>query len=137
MTKYNLRASSELMQNYHPGDILGPDSRFIALQTDTGTSLLFSIGTDDIFYVTKEVQGDKHGWTRTALSSELVKNPQKPQTDKYKCKTFAAAQSVHGAQKAVVQLALVVNDGTDDLLYLSLGNSDSDTSWADPPNSPK
>jgi hypothetical protein len=137
MGKYNITAHSELMQNYHPGDILGPEGRFIALQTDTGTSLLFSIGTDNIFYITKEVPGDRNGWTRAVLSGELVRNSQKPEIDKYTCKTFAAAQSAHGAPKAVIQLALVVNDGTDDLLHLSLGNSDSDTSWADPPNSPK
>ena len=55
MSAYNVTSSSELMQNYIQSDILQPQKKFIALQTDSGTSLLFSVGTDDAFYVTKEL----------------------------------------------------------------------------------
>jgi hypothetical protein len=131
MSAHQVTISSELMKNYLQADILDPQDSFIALQTDGGESLLFSIGTDSVLYLTKETSGAAHGWSRDDLSSAQVK---KDFPNGATCKTFAAAQQVAGAgQPAQIQLAMVVNDGTNDHLYLSLGNSDSDTGWsADP-----
>ncbi|UUZ55752.1 hypothetical protein LP419_09595 [Massilia sp. H-1] len=33
-----------------------------------------------------------------------------------------------------IDLAMVLSDGSDDHLYLSLGNSDADTGWSDDPS---
>ena len=72
MNKYNITASSELMQNYLQADIMDPTKAklFVALQTVPGGSLLFSVGTDKVFYVTKEASGSSHGWRRSALSAD-------------------------------------------------------------------
>ena len=120
MGKYKIATHSELMQNYHPGGAVSPEGRFIALQTNSGASLLFSINTEHEFLITKEIDGGRHGWQSAPLSSEFVKNPNQPQTSGHVCKTFAASQSIHGAQAReggkgdFIQLALVVNDGTDE-----------------------
>src|SRR5262245_4516902 len=62
--------SSELMKNYLQAEVMTPDKTFEALQTSTGASLLFSIGTDNVFYVTQETSGQSaNGWSKTDLST--------------------------------------------------------------------
>ena len=51
-TKIN--SSSELMTNYIQGETVSPDKKFTALQSDKGNSLLFSISSDGVFYLTEE-----------------------------------------------------------------------------------
>jgi hypothetical protein len=131
MRTYQVTQSAELMENYIQADFLQPQDKFIALQTDLGASLLFSIGTDNVLYLTEELQAATHGWTRLDLSSAQAKSdfPQGAT-----CKTFAAAQAAaQQASAAEVHLAMVLNDGTNDHLYLSLGNPDSNLGWADKP----
>ncbi|MBR7832538.1 hypothetical protein KDL01_04670 [Actinospica durhamensis] len=41
---YTVTTSAELMENYLQADYLLPQDTFTALQTDSGTALLFSIG---------------------------------------------------------------------------------------------
>ncbi len=131
MSAYTVTSSAELMQNYFQNDILEPQDKFCALQTNVGASLLFSIGTDQAFYVTKELQGTAHGWGRADLSASQIKRDFPGGAT---CKTFAAAQTVaQQRQSATIHLAMVLNDGTNDHLYLSLTNSDSDTGWTDKP----
>ncbi|ABE62005.1 hypothetical protein Nham_1161 [Nitrobacter hamburgensis X14] len=130
MSAYTVTSSAELMQNYIQSGILEPQRKFIALQTSTGASLLFSIGTDDAFNVTKELQAAAHGWTHADLSSAQAKADfPKGAT----CKTFAAAQAVAGSASAAIHLAMVLDDDANDHLYLSLTNSDVDTGWTDKP----
>lgn len=131
MSKYQVTISAELMENYLQADILNPQESFVALQTDSGASLLFSIGTDGVLYLTKELMGVAAGWTRDDLSSTQVLRDFPGGAT---CKSFAAAQQLRGSgQDAQVQLAMILNDGTNDHLYLSFGNSDSDTTWSEKP----
>lgn len=130
MSNYKIATpSSELMQNYRQADVLDPQQKFLAVQSRTGASLLLSIDGKGRFYATREVSGDvhnNHGWIRKELGAA-----QMPKGST--CKTFAAAQAIHGEQTAAIQLAMVVDDGTNDTLHLSLGNSDADLSWIDAP----
>jgi hypothetical protein len=129
MSTYTPTSSSELMENYVQSDILQPQLAFCALQTDTGASLLFSIDTDNAFYVTMELPGASSGWSRANLSGARAAQDFPTGAT---CTTFAAAQTV-AAQGAAIHLAMVLDDGINDHLYLSLGNSDTDTSWTDAP----
>jgi hypothetical protein len=135
MSAYKVATSSELMENYRQADILDPQKKFIALQTSTSASLLFSIDGVGGFYLTREVTGDpknKHGWIRDNLGAAQIGSGAT-------CKTFAAAQAVQGKPAAdgnpasSIHLAMVVDDGTNDHLYLSLHNSDVDLSWTKSP----
>lgn len=131
MTTYVVSQSAELMENYLQADILQPQKSFTALQTDTGASLLFMIGTDNVFTLIDELDGKTHGWARHDLSSVQAKADF---PNGATCKTFGAAQ--HPAVKgspAAIQLAMVLNDGTNDHLYVCLGNSDADLGWATSP----
>lgn len=132
MSDYKVTTSSELMENYIQADFLLPQDKFIALQTDAGASLLFSIGTGGAFYLTIESPGQTHGWRQVDLGAAQIKNDF---GGKATVKTFGAAQAVaaRGAS-AEIHLAMVVNDGASDHLYVSLGNSDSDLGWADKPS---
>lgn len=111
-----LTATTELMRNYKPVSVMTPDADFAAVQTAAGTALLFSIGTDNAFYVTAEVPGAASGWQRTNLSASLGAI----------AKHFAVAEN---ATTGTIDLAVVISEGQNDVLFLSLGNSSSDTSW--------
>lgn len=132
MSNYSITFSTELMQNYLQAEILTPDAKFQALQTQNGTSLLFSIGTDNALYVTKEVPAARSGWERSDLSSAQIRKDFPGQSG-MTCKDFASAQSAFAPQ-AAIDLAMVLADPQKDHLYLSLGNSDTDTSWTSAPN---
>lgn len=131
MSELQVRTSSELMENYFQADILLPQDVFVALQTDAGASLLFSIGSSGALNLVLELPGETHGWRLVDLSSRQI------QLDFPKgatCRTFAAAQAnAQPGSPAQIHLAMVVNDGVNDHLYISLGNSDADLSWVEKP----
>jgi hypothetical protein len=131
MSGYTVTTSSELMENYIQADFLLPQDKFIALQTNSGASLLFSIGTGGVFNLTIESSGQTHGWRQVDLGAAQIKHDF---GGKATVKTFGAAQAVaaRGAS-AEIHLAMVLNDGASDHLYLSLSNSDSDLGWVDKP----
>jgi hypothetical protein len=132
MADYTITHSAELMRNFLQDDILGPDAKFQALQTTSGASLLFSIGTDDVLYLTREVSGTKTGWARTDISSALIAS-RFGEGSGARCANFGTAQCSFGAT-ATIHLAMVVSAADkEDHLFLSLNNSDADTSWADTP----
>src|SRR5918995_1890958 len=131
MTSSSITYSTELMQNYLQAEILAPEAKFEALQTDGGASLLFSIGTDQALYVTEEVPGARSGWQRVDLSSAQIAKDF-PNQSGVTCKDFATAQSTF-PPKTSIDLAMVVSDPQNDHLYLSLQNADADTSWTSDP----
>jgi hypothetical protein len=119
--------SSELMQNFKQADIMAPDRQFEALQTASGCTLLFSIGTDGVFYLTQETPGHVTGWTRNDLSSALIAKDFPGAAPPIACKTFDAAQNTGTGS---IGLAMVVGNDAGDHLYLSLGNSNPDAPWS-------
>ncbi|MEO6997456.1 MAG: hypothetical protein ABI112_05180 [Terracoccus sp.] len=133
MTEYTIETSSELMENYLQADSISPQGKFQALCSATGSALLFSVGTSEhrsTLYLTKESPEDRYGWKRVDLTGALVSRDFPDGAD---VTNFAVTQTIHGAAAGTVRLAVVVNDGASDHLYLSLGNSDSDTAWSDQP----
>lgn len=130
-TTYEVTSSAELMENYLQADILRPQKKFAALQTDAGAALLFSIDTADQLVVTKEMPGSQYGWEVSELSRVLIGNEFPTGAT---CTEFAAAQEdAKAGAAATIRLAMVLNDGKNDHLYVSLGNSDSDLSWTEHP----
>jgi hypothetical protein len=128
MTSRKISYSSELMTNYMQAEVMRPETGFRALQTASGAALLFSIGTDKVLYATAETAGDRHGWRRHDLSSARIAEDFAGQTGVV-CKNFCASQCVDQS----IHLAMVVDGGANDHLYLSLKNSASDTSWVGNP----
>lgn len=116
MSNNKLTYSSELMTNYLQSVVVSPQKKFQALQTSDGNALLFSIGTDDVFYLNAQTPGSKTGWQQYDLSSIL--SPAFS-NQKVTAKTFAAAQN---AQTGNIDLALVVTFNKTDYLYLSLNH---------------
>jgi hypothetical protein len=129
MTAPKISISTELMKNYKQALLMSPENKFEALQSSEGNSLLFSIGTDNVFYLTEESIGHDTGWDKVDLSSAQLAKSFPGQTG-ITCKTFDVGQS---AVDGTIGLALVVSDGTYDHLFLSLGNSNADTSWVKKP----
>jgi hypothetical protein len=128
MATMNISYSSEMMTNYVHAEIISPQKKFAALQTSDGLSLLFSIGTDDVLWLIRETSGKSAaGWTKTDLSSALLKNLESGAS----CRTFEAGQSV---QDGSLGLAMVVSTSSGDNLFLCLGNSNQDLSWTEKPN---
>ncbi len=132
MTTYAVSTSAELMENYLQADFLLPQQKFLALQTNAGASLLFSIGTGGVFSLTLESPGQRQGWRQVDLANAII---QAQFGGKATVKTFGAAQAVPGqaSARAEIHLAMVIDDGFNDHLYLSLKNSDADLTWVDHP----
>lgn len=120
----NIIFESELMENQKHADVMAPDLAFDVLQSQDGDSLFFSIGTDNIFYLTREVSQTSTGWNKLDLSSAL--SSQHGGTTVV-AKAFSIAQNAQGLG---IDLALVITVDGSDFLYLSLGNANTDTSWA-------
>jgi hypothetical protein len=132
MNAYKLTHSTELMQNYLQAEIMKPDAGFQALQTSSGEALLFSIGTDESLYVAKETPGKSTGWDRWNLSEAQAKADFGQQGGAV-CKAFCVAQCMEH-KTGGIRLAMVLRDKSgNDHLYLSLKNSDSDSSWVEKP----
>ena len=118
---------SELMKNRKHAVVMAPDRAFDVLQTPAGDALFFSVGTDGVFYLTREVSQTATGWNRIDLSTALsAAHGGVPVT----AKSFAVAQN---AGTRAVDMALVVTVGGQDFLHLSLGNDNTDAGWATPP----
>lgn len=126
---YQLTYSSELMKNFKQATVMSPEEHFEALQTSTGLSMLFSISTDNVLYATVEQVGIQTGWTRFDLSSHTIAADFAGKSAY--ADTFATAQKAPSSSSAggTIGLAMVVRETAGDHLYLSLGNSSSDTSW--------
>lgn len=127
MTSYQLEARRELIQNRRPAEIPLPEYKFEAHQIDAGTVLLFSIGSGGVLFVTQEVPGIAPGWQCIDLSSAAIERD----VPGGMCSNFASALSLPVAgQPDALHLAMVVNDGSNDHLYLSLSNPASGGAWA-------
>ena len=120
---------TELMTNQKASTVVVPDKQFEALQTIEGNSLLFSIGTDNILFCTREVPGDTHGWVRIDLSSSLKGqyNYTDP-TKEFAAKTFDIAQDLSSNNS--VDIALVVTYDGQDYLHLATGFTNTLDNWA-------
>lgn len=123
-----LTASTELMQNYVQGEIVSPTGKFEALQTSDGHALLFAIDSSGVFHVVEEQSGNSHtGWKIHDLSTSPIQVQFSGQQSQAVVRTFDASQNADG--KIGMMMTVNVGDGND-RLFVSLGNSSSDTSWA-------
>ncbi|HEY0063591.1 MAG TPA: hypothetical protein VGC21_15845 [Telluria sp.] len=124
---FTLSAASDLTQHALQADILDAEHQFEAVHSHAGGAMLFFIGSGEVFSVAKEEAGRTHGWTRSDLSSAQTRRDFPWGAS---CTRFAAVQGESGN----IDLAMVLSDGSDDHLYLSLGNSDADLAWTDDPS---
>ena len=120
-----LSVSSELMKNQKQAEVMSPSSDFKVLQTHEGHALFFSIGEDDVLYLSREVMEHQTGWDRKDLSSALASNHDQKQVV---AKHFDLAQNL---STGLIDLALVIRVDDQDFLYLSRNNSNSDLSWSE------
>ncbi|KAF5698156.1 hypothetical protein FGLOB1_12256 [Fusarium globosum] len=127
----SLTFTTEMMQNYVPGEIVNPSGKFEALQTQDGHSILFSLSSANVFQAIVEQSGaTSTGWRIVDLSSDILSSAFA--SDKSAVvKTFDVNQS---AVDSTISLAMVVtSEGTDNLL-LSLYNHNSTAAWIPAPN---
>ncbi|MXV50306.1 hypothetical protein GS399_04925 [Pedobacter sp. HMF7647] len=119
-----INSSSELMKNHKHAVVMAPDQQFKVLQTNEGQALFFSIGSDNAFYCTREVQKDKSGWSRIDLSSPLSANYNNAEVS---AKTFDIAQNL---DQGTTDIALVITVNGSDYLYTALNVGNADADWA-------
>ncbi|KAH7374742.1 hypothetical protein B0T11DRAFT_269097 [Plectosphaerella cucumerina] len=122
----HISAETELMTNYKHAVVMAPDRAFEVLQTPNGDALFFSIGTNGIFYVSREVRESSSGWNRVDLSTPLSKLHHNGAP--VKAKHFDLSQN---AATLAFDLALVLTVNGNDYLYLTLGRSSDPEDWDD------
>lgn len=118
-------SQTDLMANQKSGSSLPADAIFDVLQTSTGDSLFFSIGSDGVFYVTRELVVGETGWDRIDLSSSLSGMNGGATVV---AKIFAACQN---PTTGLVDIALVITLQGSDELYMLRGHSAEVTTWED------
>ncbi|MBU1052573.1 MAG: hypothetical protein KKC46_01950 [Proteobacteria bacterium] len=118
-TNLNVTYSSELMQNYLQAEVVSPQKNFEALQTGDGLTLLFAIGTDDVFYLIEQKSAHKIGWEKIDLSSLLSPDYG---NSAIIAKNFAVAQNVSTGN---IDISLAITVDGQDYLYLSLNNENN------------
>lgn len=119
-----ITAESELIKNQKHADIMAPEVAFEVLQTPDGDALFFSIGTDHVFYVTRELRASQTGWTKIDLSTALSASHAGAAVA---AKSFALSQN---PQTLAFDLALVLTVTGTDFLYLSLSHFNNADAWA-------
>ncbi len=129
MSTLTAKYSSELMTNRLVAELISPEAKFEALQTSDGHAVLFTLGTDQKFYAIEESSGkNHHGWTKIDLSSKFLAASSLANAH---VKTFEVGQN---AFDGTIGMAMIVEVNGSDRLYLSLGNSYTDTSWLAAPD---
>jgi hypothetical protein len=114
------------MQNHLHASLPPPEWTLDPCHTDGGGELLFSIGAGGVLFLSRDVPGSVHGWQRTDLSSAQIRRHH----PNGRCTHFASARAIPGpGQAGLIHLAMVVNDGSGDHLYLSLSNPASELAW--------
>ena len=117
-------ASSELMKNHKQADVMSPQKKFEALQTTEGDSLFFSIGTDNVFYLTRETTGDKTGWVKTDLSSILSKFNNGITIE---ARAFVVSQNLIDN---TIDIVLAIKGQDQDYIYTALGLANTNDTWS-------
>ncbi|MFT3704314.1 MAG: hypothetical protein QM802_18240 [Agriterribacter sp.] len=114
-----INTSTELMKNQKHAVLMAPDKQFEVLQTQEGNALFFSIGTDGIFYVTREIPQDVQGWSKFDLSTVLSGSP-------VKAVSFDVAQNIAAG---TIDIALAVSINGQYQLYTALALPNTDAAW--------
>lgn len=127
---YKFQCSTELMKNQKAAQVMSAGSLFDVLQTSAGKALFFSIGDDNVFYLSAEQDDLKTGWKPIDLTAELAaKFPGKTVA----AKTFATSQSAADGTIIVAQVVHVAEDDAD-YVFLLTGLSDApDAPWMKSP----
>lgn len=122
---YKISYSSEVMTGYLQGEVIAPDKKFQAIQNENGNSLLFSVGTDAVFYVTEEIVATDQnnsesstGWKKTDLSSSLLEFF--PTESSIKVNTFDVSQDLESGKYSV---AVAVTVSENDYLFMATSYS--------------
>ncbi|KAJ6186636.1 hypothetical protein N7519_007937 [Penicillium mononematosum] len=125
-----LTSTSDMMLNYVQGELVSPRSKFEALQAQDGHALVFAIDSYGILRAIQEQSGSTStGWQLHDLSTSVIETYFAGKTDAV-VRTFDVGQS---AIDGTISLAMAVSsDGTDNL-FMSLLNSNGDTSWVESP----
>ncbi|KAB8253577.1 hypothetical protein BDV32DRAFT_158016 [Aspergillus pseudonomiae] len=124
--RLRLTYDTELIQNYIQGEIVSPKNKFEALQTKDGHTLLFGVDSSNIFHVIEESSGQHStGWALIDLSTAAISS-QLPGKKDTMVRTFDVGQSV---LDQTIGMAMAVRVEGKDHLFVSLKNSNSDTSW--------
>lgn len=119
-----ITAETELMKNQKHADVMAPDMAFEVIQTPEGDALFFSIGTDHVFYITREIRETQTGWSRVDLSSPLSRQHGNAAVT---AKSFSISQN---AQTMQFDAALIITVAGADFLYLSLNHPNTADAWA-------
>lgn len=114
--------SSELMTNQKHAVAMAPQAGFRLAQTRQAHGLIFSIGTDAIFYRTLEQPRSRAGWALRDESSALATRF----GSSVAAKLFDLSQNLADAR---LNLALAVTVAGADRLVLALDHTNGDEDW--------
>lgn len=124
-TSNNVRVvvDSELMKHHATGMPVSPQHRMSACQDHEGFPLLFTIGTDDVFYLIKHVPGSPTGWERIPLGDGFGADA--------RAVAFAVSQDADGQLRIALGLHRGAEESAVSVVLVSppLSNKMDDATW--------
>ncbi|KAM0339578.1 hypothetical protein ACHAPU_010878 [Fusarium lateritium] len=131
---FNLTHTSDMIQNYVPGEIVNATGKFEALQTRDGHSILFGLSsTNTLQAIVEQSRATSTGWQVVDISTNALGSNFANGTSAV-VKNFDVNQS---AVDGTISMAIVVSSGGLDHLLLSLYNTNIATTWVQTPTSPR
>jgi len=118
--KAKIKVDSKLMENQKQAQVMQAGKTFQALQTAEGHALFFSVGSDDVLHLTRQVPGDVAGWVETNLSASI---------GKFAVKTFVVSQNL---TTNLIDIVVAVKGAGEDEIYTALDIENTDESWTRP-----
>lgn len=120
-----------MQNNRFPAEILPQKYQLDVLPLDSGATLLLSTGPQGELFLTREAPHPALGWQREDIAADVIARDLPGAS----CRRFASARAVQAATRpGEIHLAMVVDDGQRDHLYLSMGNPASGGSWTAAPS---
>jgi hypothetical protein len=114
--------SAELMKNSQKSSPIEPTENILVVQDSSGSPMIFSIGTDNVFHLIKHDSGTTDGWTVVNLSTQFA--------DYATAKTFDISQDLKGNISITLALTKKDQNTTDVFVASMLSNDYNQTDWS-------
>lgn len=114
-----ITSSSVLIDNFETAELISADHKFEALQTREGLALLFSIASDNHFYITSQESGEATFWCKQKLSASISNHLG---GKSFQAKTFSVSED---NDSNTINLGLTVTSDGEDHLFFSYGHDTS------------
>lgn len=120
-----LRAQSEWFKSQKHAELMQPGRDFQVVETKSGRSVFFSIGSDNVLYASREMSGSQTGWTLHNPNQDMIVAAGLQASGPCTVTSFAVYRNAQSG----VDLAAILSSHDRDHLMISLNHENTDDAW--------